>query len=579
MQQLLVEYNQFKVSPQMITESLESNGGKLIVSGVLQRANARNQNGRIYSKKILEREISKYIANEIAQRRALGELDHSECLRPTASILCESGWKLLSEIADDERVCTLNTQTGDIEIHQINKKIHQKYSGKMIHIKGKNIDTMVTPNHRFYLVDRYGVGSFVTALEIYNNRLKYDKSYIPKHGFNGIDIASEDMVTIRGVDSSELSKFTSKERIVRYGEDVDINAETWYKFLGLYISEGHYSHTRADNNRVCITQTKERGKNMIREVLSNFPESFKWVEYYKPDNKIEFSCTDLRLKKIIEPLGYAKDKYIPVEYKNTGKENLKHFYTGYLEGDGTVVNDRGYIAERVFTISDRLADDLQEVMFKAGMATTKIMQIQKDSYIRDRLIKGENCKPVHRITRSKAKGIYLDRRNLSMEMVDYDGEIACVSVPNETFYARDNGKPFWSGNSSVVNLKNVSHNILECWWVGDDLMGKIEILNTPAGNIVTELFKANITVGISSRGMGSVKTISEHDDTVEVQDDFSLVTFDFVSNPSTHGAFVKPISMTESVNINKTSSLDDKINNTIRDIMCELSGICCINKK
>lgn len=134
-------------------------------------------------------------------------------------------------------------------------------------------------------------------------------------------------------------------------------------------------------------------------------------------------------------------------------------------------------------------------------------------------------------------------------------------------------------DQSVVNLKNVSHNILECWWVGDDLMGKIEILNTPAGNIVTELFKANITVGISSRGMGSVKTISEHDDTVEVQDDFSLVTFDFVSNPSTHGAFVKPISMTESVNINKTSSLDDKINNTIRDIMCELSGICCINKK
>ena len=167
-----------------------------------------------------------------------------------------------------------------------------------------------------------------------------------------------------------------------------------------------------------------------------------------------------------------------------------------------------------------------------------------------------------------------------MKMVDYDGEIACVSVPNETFFAKDNGKAFWTGNSSVVNLKNVSHNILECWWVGDDLMGKIEILNTPAGNIVTELFKANITVGISSRGMGSVKTISEHDDTVEVQDDFSLVTFDFVSNPSTHGAFVKPISpMIESVNINNSQeTLDNKISNTIRDIICELSGVCCINK-
>lgn len=576
--ELLVEYNQFKVSPQMITESLESNGGKLIVSGVLQRANAKNQNGRIYSKKILEREISKYIANEIAQRRALGELDHHDCLRPTASILCENGWKLLSEIADDERVCTLNTQTGDIEIHQINKKIHQSYTGKMIHIKGKNIDTMVTPNHRFYLVDRYGVGSFVTALEIYNNRLKYDKSYIPKHGFNGIDIASEDMVTIRGVDSSDLSKYTPKERIVRYGEDVDIDAETWYKFLGLYISEGNCIHIRP-SNRVAISQVKERGKEMIRDVLSKFPESFKWTEYFGKEGKSSFECYDPRLARILEPLGYANDKYIPFQYKNTGVQNLKHFYTGFLEGDGTIVEDRGYIAERVFTTSDRLADDLQEVMLKAGMATSKIMQIQKDSYIRGRRIKSENSKPVHRITRSKAKGIYLDRRNLSMKMVDYDGEIACVSVPNETFFAKDNGKAFWTGNSSVVNLKNVSHNILECWWVGDDLMGKIEILNTPAGNIVTELFKANITVGISSRGMGSVKTISEHDDTVEVQDDFSLVTFDFVSNPSTHGAFVKPVAMTESVNINNSQeTLDNKISNTIRDIICELSGVCCINK-
>lgn len=132
---------------------------------------------------------------------------------------------------------------------------------------------------------------------------------------------------------------------------------------------------------------------------------------------------------------------------------------------------------------------------------------------------------------------------------------------------------------AVVNLKNVSHNILECWWVGDDLMGKIEVLNTPAGNILRELFKANITVGISSRGMGSVKTISENDDTVEVQDDFSLVTFDFVSNPSTQGAFMKPISsMNESVNSNNAYAHDNKISNIIRDIVCELSGVCCINK-
>ena len=97
-------------------------------------------------------------------------------------------------------------------------------------------------------------------------------------------------------------------------------------------------------------------------------------------------------------------------------------------------------------------------------------------------------------------------------------------------------------DSSVVNLNNASHNILEMHWKGDDLVGTVEVLGTPAGNILKELFKSGIKLGISSRGLGSVKEIHEADgeDTVEVQPDFELIAFDFVSNPSTHGAFLSP---------------------------------------
>jgi len=94
-------------------------------------------------------------------------------------------------------------------------------------------------------------------------------------------------------------------------------------------------------------------------------------------------------------------------------------------------------------------------------------------------------------------------------------------------------------DSSVVNLNNVSHNILEMHWKGDDLEGTVEVLGTPAGNILKELFKSGIKLGISSRGLGSVKEMNE-DDSVEVQPDFELIAFDFVSNPSTHGAFLSP---------------------------------------
>jgi hypothetical protein len=90
--------------------------------------------------------------------------------------------------------------------------------------------------------------------------------------------------------------------------------------------------------------------------------------------------------------------------------------------------------------------------------------------------------------------------------------------------------------SPVVNLKNVCCNIVGLWTNGNEVRGDVEILTTPTGNIVRELIRNNIKLGVSSRGMGSVQPIGEN--TVEVQEDFSLVSFDIVSNPSTIGAFI-----------------------------------------
>ena len=115
--------------------------------------------------------------------------------------------------------------------------------------------------------------------------------------------------------------------------------------------------------------------------------------------------------------------------------------------------------------------------------------------------------------------------------------------------------------SSVVNLNNASHNILEMHWDGDDLLGTVEVLSTPAGNILKELFKSGIKLGISSRGLGSVEPMQEDTDTVEVQPDFELIAFDFVSNPSTHGAFMRPVN--ESVGHSSPESNLEKIVNDI----------------
>ena len=130
--------------------------------------------------------------------------------------------------------------------------------------------------------------------------------------------------------------------------------------------------------------------------------------------------------------------------------------------------------------------------------------------------------------------------------------------------------------SSVVNLNNVSHNVIDCWWNGDDVVGKVEILSTPSGNILKELLKAGILLGISSRGLGSVKEIGEG--TVQVEEDFELICWDFVSNPSTHGAFMKPIQsegvLAEGVSNNQSYA---KVNTIIRDILCEMKGCCPVD--
>lgn len=115
--------------------------------------------------------------------------------------------------------------------------------------------------------------------------------------------------------------------------------------------------------------------------------------------------------------------------------------------------------------------------------------------------------------------------------------------------------------SSVINLKNVCHNIKDIWWNGDHIMGKIEILPTPSGNILQALINSGITVGVSSRGMGSVKQMGE---TLEVQDDFELLCWDFVSTPSNPGSWMAPLNES----LNNTIKNNNKANDIIREILC-----------
>lgn len=143
-------------------------------------------------------------------------------------------------------------------------------------------------------------------------------------------------------------------------------------------------------------------------------------------------------------------------------------------------------------------------------------------------------------------------------------------------------------DDSVVNLQNVSHNVISMDWQGNDLVGEVQILSTPAGNILQDLFRNNVNVGISSRGLGSVQESA--DGTLIVDDDFELIAFDFVSNPSTHGAFMEP----ENINENSSPRLikeakrakerqdvwapvEERVSEIIQEMNCDFKGQCDID--
>jgi hypothetical protein len=125
-------------------------------------------------------------------------------------------------------------------------------------------------------------------------------------------------------------------------------------------------------------------------------------------------------------------------------------------------------------------------------------------------------------------------------------------------------------DSSVINLKNVSHNISDMWWDGDKVMGKIEILPTPSGNILKALIESGITVGVSSRGMGSLK---ENGDVMEVQDDFELLCWDFVSTPSNPDSFMTLVR--ESKEFKSQDKYKD-VNKILGEILCS-QGFCPVD--
>jgi len=571
--QLLIEYSLFHPIGQL-HEGIKNRNGNMVVAGQVQASDKPNANKRIYPYDILELQVEKYIAGPIKENRALGELDHPECHRPSAEIMTESGWKKIKDVIVGEKVMTLNTLTSQCEWNIVERVINEPYRGKMINIRNKNIDVLVTPNHRFVTTDRQFNYSEVTAQEIFDKKISTHLG-IPIDSKGYLDGISYEVFELHSHSHAKISK----EKRLKFEKPLILDAKSWFGFLGFYLAEGHCGPS--ESSGVYISQNDGEKADKFRSLLEKLSPELEWKERKRDNSKgLVFYTYDKRLWNYLDPLGDKYSKYIPKEIKEASKDLLKEFFDWYLLGDGTTINFNGYERQSVFTVSKKLIEDLDEILVKLGGSGVIKEYITKKDYVyANHVIKAENKSTLYRLWIKKNHSISLDYRFLKAEEIDYDDTVHCVTVKNGNFYCKDNEKPFWSGNSSIINLKNVSHNILELWWQGKDLFGKIEILPTPSGNILRQLFENQISVGISSRAMGSVSSIGEG--IVKVEDDLDLICWDFVSTPSTYGAYMKPMgSRGLQESYDRTIKLEDKYsraNKMISDIICNVSGICCIH--
>lgn len=560
--QLLREWYAIDYNPTLLKEDREKNGGKLFLSGIIQKANTKNQNQRIYPRNILQREVENY-SRAVRENRALGELDHPECVTSGYYLLSSQGWQPIEEIRDGDDVLTLDVITGKIVTQRVTKKIDQAYSGKMVHISnGKGtLEQVITPNHRVLLWDRKGEPYYITAQEFHEKNVSGDSGLSHSYMKRAASWEGED-----------------PDLVVLPGTDVTVASEDWAAFLGIWLAEGYAVGTRGQelkgsNRNVVICQKEGTERHAEIEQLlvrMNIPYEKKL------DDRQFFTNMGDVFHRYFYELGNSHTKRIPTDVKSWSPRLLTIFLEWMLKGDGK--NRRGYqktgmdeqpIVKEYATVSRRLADDVHEIMVKLGFGGTIHTYQPKDRKIEeDRWILEENSSPIHIVYGHASRTITMDRRFVKSELVDYNGRVYCIQVPNGNWLARSpSGQTFWTGNSSTVSLERVSHVIREMSWDGDTVLGRVEVLNTPKGQILQSILDSGITIGISSRGVGSTDKTNEGLDMV--QDDYQLICFDIVSEPSTPGAYLglsegKNVTF-EGVQYNKS----DRIYRAINDILAK----------
>ncbi|MEW6008825.1 MAG: phosphoribosylamine--glycine ligase [Candidatus Omnitrophota bacterium] len=342
------------------------------------------------------------------------------CYSKDTEILTKNGWKRFNLLEENDEVAVFEPNSRKISFEKPQKNYWMEYKGPMVQFKHRNIDLLVTPNHRMLLQQRY----------------RKKKIYVKEAG----EYKTENYIFQSGIWGGKNQKFfilpEYDYKFNRKFRELKINFIDWVRFLGVYLSEGNTTKGKRGSKRVYISQKKSSiNFYKIKRIIERLPFNFSYDSKYH-----KFRINSTQLATYLERFGISYEKFVPDYIKNAKKDILIGFLKAFNLGDG----DIHYGKMRFFSSSKRLIDDIQEMIVKidcSGVITvdkrkTMVNPINKKTY---------KARPIYSIEIKKRNKTSIRKNNF--KIINYDGHVGCVTVSTGFVIVRRNNRVAISGNT------------------------------------------------------------------------------------------------------------------------------------
>lgn len=377
-------------------------------------------------------------------------VDH--CYSSDTEVLTKRGWLKWRDTKENDEIAT-RSDKGFFEWQKPIRLYRSKYEGKMISIKSRSLDLLVTPNHRMFGT----VGRNISGRNHEFIFEKAEKFLQMERKRLGLPFRIPTWSTWTGTLNSD--EHIIPDRVDKFGKFVPggkIPLATWVALIGIYIAEGYCSNPEGYTNHIVgICQEKSsKDFNKIKELLDSTP----WKWNYQGHQFC--ACLSRTLYYELENLGKSYSKRIPSWIKELPSKYLEILLNWAVIGDGCTRPDG---ARKYYTCSEALADDIQEIIQKLGRHSTKKIKPNDNSG-------AINDKPV-----KKRRTLWqiLERTSdwtpvTTAEEIDYNDEIYCAEVENGVMLVRRNGFPSWCGNSIRDPLPFIEANVMGTYKLLED---------------------------------------------------------------------------------------------------------------